>query len=70
MAIRLSRQGSHRLVKISTKLEIGQNSRAMAYIGITNEDGHITWGAGMDTDIITASIQALISAINRMKAGK
>ena len=51
-------------------LEIGQNSRAMAYIGITNEDGHITWGAGMDTDIITASIQALISAINRMKAGK
>ncbi|MDD7057002.1 MAG: alpha-isopropylmalate synthase regulatory domain-containing protein, partial [Selenomonadaceae bacterium] len=51
-------------------LEIGQNSRAMAYIGITNEDGHITWGAGMDTDIITASIQALISAINRMKVGK
>ena len=51
-------------------LEIGQNSRAMAYIGITNDDGHITWGAGMDTDIITASIQALISAINRMKAGK
>lgn len=42
----------------------------MAYIGITNDDGHITWGAGMDTDIITASIQALISAINRMKAGK
>ena len=26
MAIRLSRQGSHRLVRISTKLEIGQNS--------------------------------------------
>ena len=51
-------------------LEVGQNSRAMAYIGITGENGHITWGAGMDTDIITASIQALISAINRMKKGK
>ena len=51
-------------------LEIGQNSRAMAYIGITADNGHITWGAGMDTDIITASLQALISAINRMKAGK
>ena len=51
-------------------MEVGQNSRAMAYIGITAENGHITWGAGMDTDIITASIQALISAINRMKAGK
>lgn len=51
-------------------LEIGQSSRAMAYIGITGTDGKITWGAGMDTDIITASLQALFSAVNRMKAGK
>ncbi len=51
-------------------LEIGSTSRAMAYIGITGQDGKITWGAGMDTDIITASIMALVSAINRMKAGK
>ena len=51
-------------------LEIGANSRAMAYIGITGTDGKITWGAGMDTDIITASIMALFSAINRMKNGK
>ncbi|MBO5516261.1 MAG: 2-isopropylmalate synthase, partial [Schwartzia sp.] len=48
-------------------LEIGQASRAMAYIGITGEDGRTFWGAGMDTDIITASILALVSAINRMK---
>ncbi len=48
-------------------LEIGQASRAMAYIGITGEGGHTYWGAGMDTDIITASILALVSAINRMK---
>ena len=47
-------------------LEIGQTSRAIAYISITGDDGKVTWGAGMDTDIITASIQALISAINRM----
>lgn len=51
-------------------LEIGQSSRAMAYIGIIGEKGHVTWGAGMDTDIITASILALFSAINRMKQGK
>ncbi|MBE6105538.1 2-isopropylmalate synthase [Anaerovibrio lipolyticus] len=51
-------------------LEIGANSRAMAYIGITGTDGRIVWGAGMDTDIITASIMALFSAINRMKNGK
>ena len=51
-------------------LEIGSSSRAVAYIGITGDDGRSTWGAGMDTDIITASILALFSAVNRMKAGK
>lgn len=51
-------------------LEIGQASQAMAYIGITAPDGRIVWGAGRDTDIITASILALVSAINRMVNGK
>lgn len=51
-------------------LEIGQSARAIAYISITGADGKVTWGAGMDTDIITASIQALISAINRMVASR
>ncbi|MBQ7476620.1 MAG: 2-isopropylmalate synthase [Selenomonadaceae bacterium] len=47
-------------------LEIGQSSRAISYISITDKEGNVTWGAGMDTDIITSSIQALISAINRL----
>ena len=51
-------------------LEIGSTSRAMAYIGVTGTDGKITWGAGMDTDIITASVMALFSAINRMVRNK
>ncbi len=51
-------------------LEIGQSARAIAYISITGADRKVFWGAGMDTDIITASIQALISAINRMVAKK
>ncbi|MGP1366491.1 MAG: 2-isopropylmalate synthase [Schwartzia sp. (in: firmicutes)] len=51
-------------------LEIGQASRAMAYIGIGAPDGRTVWGAGMDTDIITASVLALFSAINRMQQGK
>ncbi len=51
-------------------LEIGQSARAIAYISITGADGKIIWGAGMDTDIITASIQALLSAINRMVVSK
>ncbi len=51
-------------------LEIGQNARAVSYIGLVGESGKITWGAGLDTDIITSSILALFSAINRMKRGK
>lgn len=51
-------------------LEIGQSSNAIAYISITDKDGKIVWGVGKDTDIITASIQALISAINRLVAAK
>ena len=51
-------------------LEIGQSARAIAYISITGADGKVYWGAGMDTDIITASIYALFSAINRMTAAK
>ena len=40
------------------------NATAAAYIGIENEDGSMNWGAGTDTDIIRASINALISAYN------
>lgn len=49
-------------------LEEGSTSRAMAYISITGENGKAVWGAGLDTDIITASVKALISAINRLHA--
>ena len=33
-------------------------------IGITVADGKVCWGVGVDTDIINASIYALVSAIN------
>lgn len=47
-------------------LEQGSTSQAAAYVGISGKDGKITWGVGIHTDIVTASIMALISAINRM----
>ena len=47
-------------------LEIGSKSRAAAYVGITAQDGTVYWGAGIHTDIMTASIRALVSAINNM----
>ena len=43
----------------------GSSSRAVAYIEIINERGESWWGAGLDTDIIIASIKALLSALNR-----
>lgn len=51
-------------------LETGQDARAIAYIGLTDAEGKKHFGAGMDTDIINASVRALISAINRMRTAK
>lgn len=45
-------------------MEQSSKSKAAAYIGITGKDGSISWGAGIHTDIITASINALIAAVN------
>ena len=45
----------------------GSTSRAAAYVGITGAHGGVVWGVGEHHDIVTASIQGLISAINRTK---
>ena len=47
-------------------LEKGSSSRAVAYIGLTLNDDREVWGAGIDNDIIVASIRALVSAINHI----
>ncbi len=47
-------------------LQVGSNSQACAYVGIDAEGVEgTTWGAGIKTDIIDASVFALISALNR-----
>ena len=43
----------------------GSSSKAVSYIMITDGDNREFWGAGVDTDIIVASIKALLSAMNR-----
>jgi len=43
----------------------GSSSKAVSYIMITDSDEQEFWGAGVDTDIIVASIKALLSAMNR-----
>ena len=45
-------------------LERSSSSKALAYVGIKKPDGTMAWGAGVDPDIIRASIDALVTAIN------
>ncbi len=45
-------------------LEQSSSSRAIAYVGIQKPDGKLFWGAAVDPDIIRASIDALLTAIN------
>ncbi len=48
-------------------LETGSKSRAVSYVGLEWADGKTTWGAGTDSDILVASVNALASAINSYK---
>lgn len=45
-------------------LEQSSRSRAIAYVGIRKPDGTLSWGAGVDVDVIHAAIDALVTAIN------
>ena len=44
-------------------LEVTSKSKAMCYVGIQTKKG-VFWGAGIHTDIIDASVSALMSAVN------
>lgn len=46
-------------------LSHGSSSKAIAYVGITCK-GKSYWGVGMDEDIIRASIDALVVAVNKL----
>ena len=47
-------------------IEQGSASKAIAYVGIRTPSGLISWGAGTHDDIMAASVNALVSAINRI----
>lgn len=42
------------------------SSKAIAYVGITQDEKKRYWGVGTDEDIIKASVQALENAVNHM----
>ncbi len=47
-------------------LDSGSDSRACAYVGVNGANGKLSYGAGIDTDIMSASIKALIGAVNKL----
>lgn len=51
-------------------LEVGSASKAVSYVEIVTGEGKNYWGTGIDNDIITSSIKALVSAVNNMLTDK
>ena len=51
-------------------LEVGSASKAVSYVEIVTGEGRSYWGTGIDNDIITSSIKALVSAVNNMLTDK
>jgi 2-isopropylmalate synthase len=49
-------------------LESESTSKAVTYVSITDDAGKLHWGAGVHEDIITSSVRALVSAINKKLA--
>ncbi len=68
------RNGTNRDFTILTyqehSLSSGSTSQAVAYVGLQWADGVTTWGAGTDSDILTASVKGLASAISNYEQKK
>ncbi len=47
----------------------GTNATAAAYVEMQSPDGEVRWGVGLDESILTASLRAVVSAVNRHRAG-
>jgi 2-isopropylmalate synthase len=49
-------------------LTAGSDASAVAYVELESGTGAVTWGVGLDHDILAASLQAIVSAANRLGA--
>ena len=45
----------------------GTDAGAVAYVEAKDSDGKVRWGAGMDNSILTASLRAVLGAVNRLR---
>ena len=46
----------------------GSDAKAAAYLECA-VDGHVLWGVGIHSSIVTASLKAVVSAVNRAQRG-
>ena len=46
----------------------GANAQAVAYVEVRLDDGHTMFGVGMDANIVSASIRAIMSGLRRAVA--
>ena len=46
----------------------GSDAQAVSCIEAETSEGHVLWGVGMDSNIVTASLKAVTSAANRAAA--
>jgi 2-isopropylmalate synthase len=46
----------------------GSDVKAAAYVECRTEEGKTVWGVGIDEDVATASVRAVLSAANGLKA--
>jgi 2-isopropylmalate synthase len=44
----------------------GTDATAVAYVEAADEEGVVAWGVGMDANILTASLRAVVSAVARL----
>jgi 2-isopropylmalate synthase len=47
----------------------GSDAVAAAFVETKAPDGTIRWGVGLDQSILTASLKAVVSAVNRHRTG-
>ena len=47
-------------------LEYGKKARAISYVQISDNQGHIAFGAGTSSNIIKSSLRAVVSAVNKI----
>jgi 2-isopropylmalate synthase len=50
-------------------LGAGKGATAVAYVETRSRDGRVLWGVGTDSNIMTASLRAVVSSFLRQRSG-